>query len=135
MAGGRCAGPGWPRTGSPFRASGRPDPPDALQRGACTGYRFSPIAIQYGISPIHFGVLMVFTMCIAVISPPSAPVLYVGARTAGLKVEDVITPLMPFFLALIGMLLIIRGRGTRGRHLLLSPAESFAPGVPARRPL
>lgn len=69
---------------------------------------FLPIAVQYGISPIHFGVMIVFNMCIAVITPPSAPVLFVGARTAGLKVEDVIKPLMPFFLALIAMLLLIQ---------------------------
>ncbi|MPN02235.1 hypothetical protein SDC9_149449 [bioreactor metagenome] len=47
-------------------------------------------------------------MCIAVISPPSAPVLFVGARVAGKKVEDVIGPLMPFFGALIVMLLIVQ---------------------------
>ena len=52
--------------------------------------------------------MMVFNMGIAVISPPSAPVLFVGARVAGQKVENVIKPLMPFFIALIVMLLIIQ---------------------------
>lgn len=70
---------------------------------------FLPIAVQYyDIHPVHFGMMMVFNMGIAVISPPSAPVLFVGARVAGQKVENVIKPLMPFFLALIGMLLIIQ---------------------------
>ena len=52
--------------------------------------------------------MMVFNMCIAVISPPSAPVLFVGARVAGKKVEDVIKPLLPFFIALIITLLVIQ---------------------------
>ena len=70
---------------------------------------FLPIAQNfYGIHPVHFGIMMVFNMCLAVISPPSAPVLFVGARVAGLKVEEVIKPLMPFFLALIGMLIIVQ---------------------------
>lgn len=69
---------------------------------------FLPIATQYGIHPVHLGIMMVFNMCIAVISPPSAPVLFVGARVAGKKVEDVIGPLMPFFGALIVMLLIVQ---------------------------
>lgn len=69
---------------------------------------FLPIAVEYGVHPFHFGIMMVFNMCIAVISPPSAPVLFVGARVAGLKVEKVIMALMPFFLSLIGMLLIIQ---------------------------
>ncbi|MFP5417305.1 MAG: TRAP transporter large permease [Actinomycetes bacterium] len=70
---------------------------------------FLPIAVQYyDIHPVHLGIMMVFNMCIAVISPPSAPVLFVGARVAGKKVEDVIRPLMPFFIALIVTLLIIQ---------------------------
>ncbi len=70
---------------------------------------FLPIATQYyGIHPVHFGMMLVFNMCLAVISPPSAPVLFVGARVAGKKVEDVIRPLMPFFIALIITLLIIQ---------------------------
>lgn len=70
---------------------------------------FLPIAVQYyDIHPVHFGMMMVFNMGIAVISPPSAPVLFVGARVAGQKVETVIRPLMPFFIGLIIMLLIIQ---------------------------
>ena len=69
---------------------------------------FLPIAIEYGIHPVHLGVMMVFNMGIAVISPPSAPVLFVGAKVAGVPVEKVIGKLMPFFLSLIVMLLIIQ---------------------------
>jgi len=70
---------------------------------------FLPIAVQfYDIHPVHLGIMMVFNMCLAVISPPSAPVLFVGARVAGLKVEKVIGPLIPFFIALIVTLLIVQ---------------------------
>lgn len=70
---------------------------------------FLPIATEYyGIDPVHFGIMITFNMCIAVISPPSAPVLFVGARIAGLKVEDVFRPLMPFFVSLIVMLLVVQ---------------------------
>lgn len=69
---------------------------------------FLPIAVEYGIHPVHFGIMMVFNMSIAVISPPSAPVLFVGAKVAGVPVEKVIGKLMPFFLSLIVMLLVIQ---------------------------
>lgn len=69
---------------------------------------FLPIAVEYGIDPIHFGIMMVFNMCIAVISPPSAPVLFVGAKVAEVKVERVFKPLMWFYVALIVMLLIVQ---------------------------
>lgn len=68
---------------------------------------FLPIAMQYGIDPVHFGIMMTFNLCIAVISPPSAPVLFVGAQVAGVKVESVISRLMPFFLALVAVLLLV----------------------------
>jgi TRAP-type C4-dicarboxylate transport system permease large subunit len=69
---------------------------------------FLPVAVEYGIHPVHFGIMIVFNMCIAVISPPSAPVLFVGAKVAGVPVEKVIGRLMPFFLSLIVMLLVVQ---------------------------
>ncbi|WP_147915266.1 TRAP transporter large permease [Ruania zhangjianzhongii] len=69
---------------------------------------FLPIAVEYGIDPVHFGIMIVFNMCIAVISPPSAPVLFVGAKVAEVKVEKVFRPLMWFYVSLIIMLLIIQ---------------------------
>lgn len=70
---------------------------------------FLPIAVEsYGIDPIHFGIMLVFNMCIAVISPPSAPVLFVGAKVAEVKVEKVFKPLLWFYFSLIAMLLIIQ---------------------------
>jgi len=68
---------------------------------------FLPIALDFGIHPVHFGIMMVFNLCIAVISPPSAPVLFVGAQVAGVKLEAVIARLMPFFLVLIGVLFLV----------------------------
>jgi len=68
---------------------------------------FLPIAIDFGIHPVHFGIMMVFNLCIAVISPPSAPVLFVGSQVAGVKIEAVIGRLMPFFLVLIAVLFLV----------------------------
>lgn len=68
---------------------------------------FLPIAVSYGIDPVHFGIVMVFNLSIAVISPPSAPVLFVGAQVAKIKLEPVIVKLVPFLLVLIALLFII----------------------------
>lgn len=68
---------------------------------------FLPIAVSYGIDPVHFGIMMVFNLAIAVISPPSAPVLFVGTQVAGAKLEPVIVKLTPFLLVLIAMLFIV----------------------------
>lgn len=68
---------------------------------------FLPIAMDFGIHPVHFGIMLVFNLSIAVISPPSAPVLFVGAQVAGARLESVIAKLMPFFLVLIAVLFLI----------------------------
>lgn len=68
---------------------------------------FLPIAVSYGIDPVHFGIMMVFNLSIAVISPPSAPVLFVGSQVAGARLEPVIRQLVPFLLVLIAMLFVV----------------------------
>ncbi|MFN7250538.1 MAG: TRAP transporter large permease [Anaerobacillus sp.] len=66
-----------------------------------------PIALSLGIDPVHFGILMVFNLCIGTITPPVGPVLFVGCKVANLKIESVIRPLLPFFAVAVVMLLII----------------------------
>ena len=68
---------------------------------------FLPIAVSYGIDPVHFGIMMVFNLSIAVISPPSAPVLFVGTQVAGTRLEPVIAKLAPFLVVLIGLLFLV----------------------------
>lgn len=68
---------------------------------------FLPIAVSYGIDPVHFGIMMVFNLSIAVISPPSAPVLFVGTQVAKARLEQVIIKLVPFLIVLIALLFVI----------------------------
>lgn len=68
---------------------------------------FLPIAVPYGIDPVHFGIMMVFNLSIAVISPPSAPVLFVGTQVAKARLESVIVKLVPFLQVLIAMLFVV----------------------------
>jgi len=68
---------------------------------------FLPVAMSYGVDPVHFGIMMVFNLSIAVISPPSAPVLFVGAQVAGVRIEPVIMKLLPFMAVLIVLLFVI----------------------------
>jgi TRAP-type C4-dicarboxylate transport system permease large subunit len=68
---------------------------------------FLPIVIDLGVSPIHFGAMMVFNMCLGNISPPVGNNLFVAARVTGVKVEPVIGRLMPMFYALTASLFIV----------------------------
>ena len=68
---------------------------------------FLPIVTSFGINPIHFGIMMVFNLCIGTITPPVGPVLFIGTKVAGVSIEDVFRRLLPFFGALVVILLIV----------------------------
>ncbi|MEE1621812.1 TRAP transporter large permease [Zafaria sp. Z1313] len=68
---------------------------------------FLPIVTEFGVDPIHFGIMVTFNLCLGTITPPVGNVLFVGARIANLRVEPVIRALVPFFIALIAMLFVV----------------------------
>lgn len=68
---------------------------------------FLPVAIQLGINPIHFGIMMVMNLSIGLCTPPVGSVLFVGCSVAGLSITKVIKPLLPMFLAMIISLLLV----------------------------
>ncbi|TDI64614.1 MAG: TRAP transporter large permease [Bacteroidetes bacterium] len=68
---------------------------------------FLPIVQELGISEVHFGIMMVFNLCIGLCTPPVGSVLFVGCSIANLKITQVIKPLIPLFIAMIIALLLI----------------------------
>lgn len=66
-----------------------------------------PIVKAFGMDPLHFGVFMVMALSIGTITPPVGPVLFVGVRVANRRIEDVIRPLVPFFIVLLILLAIV----------------------------
>lgn len=68
---------------------------------------FLPIATQLGLHPVHFGIILVFNLCIGIMTPPVGSVLFVGCGVADVSIEKVIKPLIPFFIGLIAVLMLI----------------------------
>ncbi|EIE9849464.1 TRAP transporter large permease [Salmonella enterica] len=66
-----------------------------------------PIMVKLGVDPVHFGIIMIYNLAIGTITPPVGSGLYVGASVGKVKVEEVIKPLLPFYGAIIGVLLLI----------------------------
>ena len=66
-----------------------------------------PIAIQYGLSPIHFGVVMVINLAIGLVTPPVGSCLYLTVPFAGVPVSKVIRGTTPFLIAEIAVLLLV----------------------------
>lgn len=68
---------------------------------------FLPVAMQLGYDPIHFGIIIVFNLCIGLCTPPVGSVLFVGCSVAGLPLTRVIRPMIPFFIAMIIVLMLV----------------------------
>jgi TRAP-type C4-dicarboxylate transport system permease large subunit len=50
---------------------------------------------------------MVLALSIGTITPPVGPVLFVGARVANISIEAVVRRMLPFFVALVILLLVV----------------------------
>ena len=69
---------------------------------------FLPIvSAQLGMDPIHFGIIMVLNLCVGLCTPPVGSVLFIGCSVAGLKIEQVIKPLLPMFIIMIVVLMLV----------------------------
>lgn len=68
---------------------------------------FLPVVTSIGMSPIHFGVMMVMNLALGTITPPVGSVLFVGCSVSDLEVEKVVPRLIPYFIAiLLGLVLV-----------------------------
>ncbi len=68
---------------------------------------FMPIVKQYGIDPIHFGVIMVFNLMIGLVTPPVGTVLYTLNRVTGVPLERLSVAMLPWYIPLLVTLVII----------------------------
>lgn len=68
---------------------------------------FLPLVTAIGISPVHFGIVMVLNLCIGLCTPPVGSLLFVGSGVAKVKITKVIGPLIPFLIAMVIILMIV----------------------------
>lgn len=69
---------------------------------------FLPIATQQlGMDPVHFGIMMVLNLCVGLCTPPVGSVLFIGCSVAGVRIDQVIRPLVPLFVAMVVVLLMV----------------------------
>jgi tripartite ATP-independent transporter DctM subunit len=65
---------------------------------------FHPIAMSYGLDPLHFAFLFVFNLVLGMLTPPVGVVLFVVCSVAGVGMGQVMRHLWPFIAFSIGLL-------------------------------
>ena len=66
-----------------------------------------PIVQKFGMSPLHFGLVLIFNLCIGLCTPPVGSCLFVGCGVAGTTIAKVWRPLLPFFFAMFAVLMAV----------------------------
>lgn len=66
-----------------------------------------PIVKAYGINMIHFGVLEVVVICVGFLTPPFGVGLFILSNQTGLKVQDIVKALLPFFIPIYSVIFLI----------------------------
>lgn len=67
---------------------------------------FLPVAIQLGIDPTHFGVIVVLNLMIGLLTPPIGALLFLEAKIADIQFETLVRSVWPYTLSLIIVLLL-----------------------------
>jgi len=68
---------------------------------------FLPVVMELGMSPLHFGIMLVLNLSIGLCTPPVGSVLFVGCAVAGTTIQNLIRPLVMLYAALIVALLLV----------------------------
>ncbi|MCL6439426.1 MAG: TRAP transporter large permease [Rubrobacteraceae bacterium] len=66
-----------------------------------------PVVTQVGMSPVHFGVMLIFNLAIGLITPPVGSVLFVGTAIGKISMEKLSVSMLPFYVPLLVVLFLI----------------------------
>ena len=66
-----------------------------------------PVVTKLGVDPLHFGIIMILNLCIGLCTPPVGSVLFLGCGIGKTSIDKLIKPILPFYSAMIVVLLII----------------------------
>lgn len=66
-----------------------------------------PIAVEFGVDPVHFGVIMILNLMIGLLTPPVGSVLFVMSSVLRTPVEQVFKGIAPFLIPMLLVLLLL----------------------------
>ncbi|MGY0219968.1 TRAP transporter large permease [Endozoicomonadaceae bacterium StTr2] len=68
---------------------------------------FLPVATELGMDPLHFGIMMIFNLCIGLVTPPVGNALFIGCSVGEVDIHRVIKPMLPFYAVLFVILMAV----------------------------
>ena len=68
---------------------------------------FLPVATGLGMDPVQFGIMLILNLGMGLVTPPIGSVLFVGCAVGGIKVEDSVKSIWPFYFAFLMVLVLV----------------------------
>lgn len=68
---------------------------------------FLPVAVALGMSPVHFGIMLIMNLTIGLCTPPVGSILFVSCAVAKTSIGKIVRPMIPMYLALFAALLLV----------------------------
>ncbi|MFZ5368064.1 MAG: TRAP transporter large permease [Spirochaetota bacterium] len=65
------------------------------------------VVTALGMSPIHFGIMLILNLAIGLTTPPVGSALFVGCAVGRIRIEQVVKTMLPMWLVMIGVLMLI----------------------------
>ena len=66
-----------------------------------------PVALAFGIDPVHFGMVMVVNLALGMITPPFGVNLFAACAVAKISLDRIIPSLLPFVAVIIACLMVV----------------------------
>jgi C4-dicarboxylate transporter DctM subunit len=67
----------------------------------------APVAMHFGIDPVHFGLVMVVNLALGMITPPFGVNLFAACTVARISLDRIVTQLVPFVLVVLACLMVV----------------------------
>jgi C4-dicarboxylate transporter, DctM subunit len=67
----------------------------------------APIALEYGLDPIHFGIIMIVNLAMGMVTPPLGVNLFVACQVGKVRLDQIIKPLAPFLVVIVINVLLL----------------------------
>jgi tripartite ATP-independent transporter DctM subunit len=68
---------------------------------------FLPVVTELGMDPVQFGIMLILNLGIGLVTPPVGSVLFVGCAIGGIRIEEAVRSIWPFYLAFLAVLLLV----------------------------
>ena len=68
---------------------------------------FLPVMMGIGMDPVQFGIMLILNLGLGLVTPPVGTVLFVSCAVGGIRIEDTLRSIWPFYLVFIAVLALV----------------------------